>query len=258
MKKFLSKTGCLWLWIAAFLCFLLCFTFSRMAGHGFLSLVSGCLGLLFLAFKGLELLKSHRWAVWTRRVLCALVALGLLLVIPTGVCIALEMPGDDVACDYVIVLGAGVRGTVPSLSLRSRLDAAAEYLKSRPDVICIVSGGQGEGENITEAKCMFDELVKAGIDPSRIWQEDRSTSTQENLRFSLDLIEQRTGSRPTEINLLSNEYHLYRAKIFARQEGITAYGVPAESPYLTLFLNYYLREIAGVWHEILIGGDIHA
>ena len=258
MQKFTSKFGCLWLWICALFCFLLCALFSRMAGHGFLSLVFGCLGLLFLVFKALELCKQHRWAIWARRALIGLVILGLLIVIPTGVVIALDMPGDDVACDYVIVLGAGVHGTVPSLSLRSRLDAAAEYLRQRPEVICIVSGGQGEGEDISEAKCMYDDLVKAGIDPERIWLEDRSTSTQENLRFSLALIQQRTGTRPTEINVLSNDYHLFRAKIFADQEGVTAYGVAADSPYFTLFLNYYLREIAGVWHEIIIGGDIHA
>ena len=101
---------------------------------------------------------------------------------------------------------------------------------------------------------MFDYLVDAGIDPGRVWLEDRSTSTQENLEFSMALIEQKTGTRPERIHLLSNEYHLYRAKLFARQQGVEASGVPAKSPYFTLFLNYFLREIAGVWHEILIGG----
>lgn len=258
MKNFLHKCFRQWLWIAAAGCFALCLLFLPLAGHGFLSTVLGCLGLLFSAFKLLTVYKSHTWVLWTRRVLCSLVILGLLLVIPTGVLIALDMPGDDVTCEYVVVLGAGVHGTVPSLSLRSRIDAAAAYLQKNPQVICIVSGGQGVGEDISEAQCMYRELVKAGIAPNRIWMEDRATSTQENLRFSLDLIAQRTGTRPTEINVLSNDYHLFRAKIFAEQEGVTAYGVAADSPYFTLFLNYYLREIAGVWHEIIIGGDIHA
>ena len=258
MKNFLLKCCRAWLWIAAICCFALCLLFLPLAGHGFLSAVFGCLGLLFLAFKLLMFYKSRTWALWTRRVLSSLVILGLLLVIPTGVLIALEMPGDNVVCEYVVVLGAGVHGTVPSLSLASRIDAAAQYLQAHPQVTCIVSGGQGPNEDISEAECMYRELVKAGIDPSRIWREDRATSTQENLRFSLDLIEARTGTRPTQVNLLSNDYHLFRAKIFADQEGITAYGVAAHSPYFTLFLNYYLREIAGVWHEIIIGGDIHA
>ena len=103
---------------------------------------------------------------------------------------------EDPACAYVVVLGAGVNGTQPLPSLEERLEAALAYLQTYPEAQCVVSGGQGGGENITEALCMYTWLTDRGIPPERIWQEEQASSTQENLRFSLELIQEKTGSRP--------------------------------------------------------------
>lgn len=257
MKQTKIKISNILFWVACAVLILagLFFQFA-LVGYSFSALVCFCLAALLLCFQGLNYLirRGKHWAKIVRTALTVLVSIGLTVVIVTGCFVGRECLGDpDVQCDYVVVLGAGLHGSAPSLSLRSRLDAAYEYLNAHPDVQCIVSGGQGPGEDMTEAQCMFNELVAMGIDPSRIWMEDRSTSTQQNLRYSLDLIEQHTGQRPATINLLSNEYHLLRAKMFAKNEGVLAYGVPARTPYISLFVNYFLREIAGVWHHILLG-----
>lgn len=228
-----------------------------VVGYSFSALVCFCLIALLLCYKALSILiqKDKVWAKTVRTILNICLCISLTIIIVTGCFVGIACFGDpDVHCEYVVVLGAGLHGSTPSLSLRSRLDAAYEYLTANPDTICIVSGGQGEGEDMTEAQCMYNELTKMGIDPTRIWMEVRSTNTEQNLRYSLDLIEQYTGQRPTQINLLSNEYHLFRAKLFSQAEGVTAYGVPAKTPYISLFINYFLREIAGVWHHILLGG----
>lgn len=228
-----------------------------VVGYSFSALVCFCLAALLLCYKLLSVLiqKNKPWAKAVRTVLNICLCIGLTIVTVTGCFIGVACFGDsDVHCDYVVVLGAGLHGSTPSLSLRSRIDAAYTYLSENPDTVCIVSGGQGPGEDMTEAQCMYNELSAMGIDPSRIWMEDRSTSTQENLRFSMELIEEKSGQRPYTINLISNEYHLLRAKMFARDEGVVAYGVPAKTPYVSLFINYFLREIAGVWHHILLGG----
>ena len=120
--------------------------------------------------------------------------------------------------------------------------------------ICIVSGGQGPGEDITEAKCMYDSLVSRGIDPTRIWQEDKSTSTRENIRFSLALIEENTGSRPAQAAVISNEFHLFRAGLFAKEQGLDMIGVPAKTTWFSLRANYFLREIVAVWYYTILGG----
>ncbi len=228
-----------------------------VVGYSFSALI--CFGLLAptVCYKVLSLLakKYRNVAKALRLVLDIGVGLGVAIVSLTLMVICKESMGaEQMPCDHIVVLGAGVHGTVPSLSLRNRLDAAAEYLKEHPDVVCVVSGGQGPGEDISEARCMFDDLVANGIDPERIWMEDQSTSTEENLRFSLDLIEARTGLRPDEIGVLSSEYHLLRAGMFGDKVGVEVYGIPARTSRLSMRINYFLREVAGVWHELLLGG----
>ena len=100
---------------------------------------------------------------------------------------ALDRPkSQDVT---MVVLGCKVNGTNPSLTLKSRLDAAYEYLSENESVSCIVSGGQGPDEGISEAECMYNYLVEKGIDKDRLYMEDKSTSTRENLEFSKAVID---------------------------------------------------------------------
>ena len=100
---------------------------------------------------------------------------------------------------------------------------------------------------------MFRELTKMGIDPDRLLLEERSTSTIENLQFSMDVIQEATGKRPTAIGIVSSEYHLYRASLFARELGLASVGIPAHTTWFSLRLNYYLREIAAVWKYLVLG-----
>ena len=107
--------------------------------------------------------------------------------------------------------------------------------------------------NRTEAQSMHDELVKLGIDESRIWMEDKAGSTDENMRFSLDLIQEKTGTRPEKLGILSSEYHLYRASLMAKKLGIDFVGVPAKTSRLSQLINHAMREVAGVWHFYIFG-----
>lgn len=161
---------------------------------------------------------------------------------------------EDPHAEYLIVLGAGVNGTVPSRSLAERLNAAYDYLSTHPDAVTIVSGGQGDGEDITEALCMYNYLTDAGIDPDRVWMEDQATSTLENLEFSLDIIQERSGTRPGRVAIVSSEYHLHRAGIFAGWLDLEAELVPARTGMPLLRWNYYLREVFAVWYYSVFGG----
>lgn len=159
---------------------------------------------------------------------------------------------------YLVVLGAKVHGSVPSRSLKERMDAACTYLTEHPDAVAIVSGGQGNGEDITEAECMREYLENKGIDPQRIWTEDKATNTLENLRFSLDIILEKTGQRPDKIAIVSSEYHLHRAGMFAGWLDIDADLIRAETDIAPLRWNYFLREIFAVWYYSFIGGQHNA
>lgn len=152
---------------------------------------------------------------------------------------------------YVLVLGAGVNGTVPSRTLASRLRAAQAYLEAYPEAVCIVSGGQGSGENITEAQCMYTWLTSRGIAPERIWQEDKATSTEENIAFTLALIREKTGSLPEEMAVISSEFHLFRAGLMAQEQGFQMLGVPARTTPMPLRVHYYFREMLALWKYLV-------
>lgn len=188
------------------------------------------------------------------KIICILLILGIIAAAVTG-CFILRAahPGVLPSCEYVVVLGAGVRGTVPSLSLRERINAAYDYLIANPQATAVLSGGQGPGEEITEAACMYRELNKMGIDPSRLLLEETSTSTVENLMFSMELLEAQTGAHPAKIAIVSSEYHIFRAKLFAKELGLEAVGIPARTSWIALRLNYYLREIVAVWKYLVLG-----
>lgn len=189
-----------------------------------------------------------------RRILTACLCLTVLAAAVTGFLIVRAGKEKTAqSCDYLIVLGAGVNGTVPSLTLRERLDAAYDYLQSHPDTLCVVSGGRGPGEEISEAACMADWLIKKGIAPERIVLEEQATSTQENLSFSLALIAQHTGARPETVGIVSSEYHLYRTGLMAKGQNVVPILIPARTSRLSLRLNYYLREIAAVWFYLIFG-----
>ena len=233
------------------------FTFL-MAGYSFSALVCICLIGILLFYNVCSWTKKRfpKSTKAVKTVFTILLCFGLLVVGITECLIIHASFGDkDETCEYMLVLGAKVRNDGPSVSLMDRIRAAADYMNAHPDVIAIVSGGQGQDEPMTEAQCMYEELVKLGIDPERIWIEDKATSTWENLRFTMDLIEEKTGQRPEKIGLLSSEYHLVRAKLFARECGVEAVGIPARTSRLSQMVNHFMREVAGVWHYIILGGQ---
>ncbi|WP_440117929.1 YdcF family protein [Paenibacillus sp. QZ-Y1] len=137
---------------------------------------------------------------------------------------------DPEEADYVIILGSGIKGTKLSLTLKQRLDASLEYIRSHPETPVIVSGGQGPGESIPEALAMKNYLVDQGISPAQVIMEDQSTSTQENMAFSKKIIDA-SGLEHPEIMIVTSDYHMFRSKYIAAKNGYAAeYGISAPSP----------------------------
>ena len=148
-----------------------------------------------------------------------------------------------------VVLGCRVYGERASLSLVERLEAAYEYLMEHPDADCVVSGGQGPGEDISEAECMYRWLVNKGIDPERIYKEDKSTSTEENIAFSKEVIEK--NGLFQKIVIVTNEYHIYRAGMLADDNKMVWGAKPAQSA-VWLFPTYYMRELYAILAEWIL------
>lgn len=164
------------------------------------------------------------------------------------ICANFNRPVEDAT---VIVLGAGLRGERPSRILRERLDATVEYLGAHPQAVCIVSGGQGGDEVCTEASVMRSYLLDKGIAEERIYVEDKSTSTFENIAFSQKVIE-KEGLNP-QIAMVTQEFHQYRAQQFAKAAGFTEIGaITAHTPW-ELLGSYWIRDFAGICHMVLLG-----
>lgn len=143
--------------------------------------------------------------------------------------------------DIVIILGCRVKDTAPTKALYSRCLSASKFLKTNPNAKAILSGGQGKDEQISEAECMYRILTSLGIDEGRLIKEEKSTSTYENLLYSKDLTQEK------RIAIATSEYHIYRAKLIAKELGFLASAIPAKS-IPVLRVSYFTREVFGVWY----------
>lgn len=142
-----------------------------------------------------------------------------------------------------VVLGCSVKGTKPSRILEERMDAAYRYLTENKKAVCILSGGQGDGEDISEAQCMYEVLTERGIDKNRLILEDRSTTTEENLRYTRKILDD--AGLDATVTLITSEFHEYRANQTAAKLGIKSYSTPAHT-FFVYFPTYYVRELYGI------------
>lgn len=208
-------------------------------------LAGGFFGLCFL-------LQKINEAVWkiVRKPIYILLALFLIAALVTLAFIHFGVKDQkNVECDYLIVLGCKVKPDEPSKVLSDRINAAYDYLIAHPNTVCIASGGQGADEPMSEAQCIFDELTAKGIAPERILLEERSTSTSENFRFSMELIDREDAT----IGVLTSEFHLYRASLMAKKSGLDAIFVSARTSTTSSRIGYTVREIFALWKYLLMG-----
>lgn len=153
--------------------------------------------------------------------------------------------------DYLVILGAGIKGEVLSLSLYERLMTGLAYLEKYPDARVVVSGGQGPDEAITEAEAMRRFLVSKGVEEKRILLEARATSTMENFAYSRRLIEEETGKAAPEITFVTNSFHVLRAKMLAERNGLKARALSAETPSQVI-VQVYFREYFALFKSLIL------
>lgn len=176
---------------------------------------------------------------------------GLLYVITlTGLMIHAKEKDPD-KTDAVIVLGCKVNGDNPSKMLKRRLDAAEIFLSENEEVICIVSGGKGDDEKISEARAMKNYLMEKGIESDRIIMEDKSVNTYENLENSCEILEEMGKGK--NIAIVTDGFHQYRAGFIAKKLGFEPSAINAVTDFynLTLTPTYYVREWMAITNEYL-------
>lgn len=188
--------------------------------------------------------------VFLTRIWIAFMAAGaLLFVVLEGLIIAgmTAKPADD--CEYLIVLGCQIRGTQITKSLRKRLDTAYDYAVQHPDTVIIVSGGQGPGEDLPEAQAMYAYLTNRGIAAARIIREDQSVNTDQNMRYSVEYIEDPSA----KVGIVTSNFHVFRARMLAKAKGLNNTSGIASPSDKVLFVNYMVREAIGILKDFAVG-----
>ncbi|MBQ9673975.1 MAG: YdcF family protein [Ruminococcus sp.] len=150
-----------------------------------------------------------------------------------------------------ITLGAKVHHNgSPSKAIDDRTKTCYHYLKANPTTLAILSGGQGSDEGVSEADYMYNTLLKKGINPDRLIKEDKSTTTEENIRNSYKLIKENDLSE--NIAITTDSYHQLRARIIAKKQDIKgSIGAVNAKTYLWIYPTYFVREWFAIPYEII-------
>lgn len=234
------------------LCLLYCLFILFFMGFGtWFFLIWGLGGLILMGWGYLLMKQRTRgiprwtkvcWGAFIGAVLAAFLVVEGLIFTEFG---AKAQPGAD----YCIILGAQIKLSGPSDVLKRRLDMALTYLRDNPETLVIVSGCQGSNEPVSEARGMYDYLVRAGIAPERILLEEASRNTRENLVFCGNLLERREH----RVVLVTNNFHMYRALRLADGTGYGHVEGLAASSYPLMLPNNLLREFLGVVKDFFAG-----
>lgn len=207
----------------------------------------GCLALaflfaLFLPRQNSRLRKACRVLRWLY-LACALVVIVSFAAAQTMILrTAGQANRQEPDADCLLVLGAGLfQGEIPSHVLQNRLQTALGYMRAHPQSVAVLSGGQGPNENITEALAMQRWLVNRGIAEERLRMEGLSTSTYENIAFSLPILQDL--GHGDKVVIVTNDFHLLRSSLIAAHYGLEAQLLSAPTPKIFLIpATYYIRE----------------
>jgi uncharacterized SAM-binding protein YcdF (DUF218 family) len=149
--------------------------------------------------------------------------------------------------DAIVVLGAAQYDGRPSPVLRARLETALDAWNQGLADVIIVTGGNQPGDRFTEAEASQIYLVDNGVPIDSILLENASASTEENFDGAAAIMEAEGLSTAL---IVSDGFHLFRAKYIAESHGIEAFGLPATgSPIDRWSISeffYVLREAAAV------------
>lgn len=196
---------------------------------------------------------QNRWGRWGKRGLLFLLTAGFAFFAVLEVqVISWSRTDRETPVSAVVVLGAGVNGRDPSLSLLVRLEAALDYIQDKPEVPLVVTGAKGRGEEISEARCMADWLIAHGVEESRILLEEQAATTVENVRYSKELLADSGVDAGAAVAVVTSDYHLCRAS-WLWGEGMVPVAAHMPARFWPLTVNYYIRDAFALAAEIVFG-----
>ncbi len=206
----------------------------------------------FLLFAGVILIAYERVGsylpAWCVSIVMTLALIGFVLFLTVESLIlifARQKAPEDL--EYLIVLGAQIRGKKITNTLQRRLDAALAYTKKNVHTKIIVSGGQGKHEDISEAEAMRRYLMERGFPKIRLCVEDKSTTTYENLRNSAQFLKKERSS----VGIVTNNFHIFRSIWIAKHVGYKNVSGVTAGTKKVMWPNYMVREFFAVCKELI-------
>ncbi len=193
---------------------------------------------IFLGFLGV-VLKSIGLIV-------RLIFVGIIILILSSIFLISYGKNDTVTYkeDVLIILGAGIDGERVTNPLAKRLDEGVKFHEKNPTALIVVTGGQGPQEDITEALAMERYLIGKGVNPEVIIKEEQATSTYENFKYSMEILEKRLESDFT-VCFATTDFHIFRASNMYSSLGYEATHVSAPSELYAIPVNC-AREVMAV------------
>lgn len=212
---------------------------------------------------------AHKWLI----ALLALVVAGVLAFVALELAVYREARGRTAENSgertVMVIFGCQVRADGPSILLRDRLDTALAYWEEHPDIHIVVSGGKGNDEHMSEARCMYDYLTAYGVDGANILMEDRSRNTYQNICGTINLLFNNPipwewddtdvhTSVPDSYVLVSNDFHLSRILMLweratGRLDNVTT--LPAPCSHAPSRVQMFFREPLALVKSFLFDRD---
>ena len=156
--------------------------------------------------------------------------------------------------DAIAVLGAAAYSGKPSPVLKARLDHGLELYNKGFAPLIIATGGTHPGEKFSEGATGKKYLIEKGILQQNIIAEEKSLTTKENIINIAEIVQRKKLKR---IIIVSDPFHMYRAKIIAEDLGIEVLTSPTTTSPISknfwLELKYMGRETLLSALEILGG-----
>jgi uncharacterized SAM-binding protein YcdF (DUF218 family) len=127
------------------------------------------------------------------------------------------------ASDVAIVLGAGTSNGKLSPVFEERMNHAIYLMKNQKVKFIIITGGFGDGQNISDSYAAKSFAVQKGIPEANIFIEESSQITYENIINAQKIMEQNEFQTAL---LVSDPYHMKRAMAMCQDLGINALSSP--------------------------------
>ena len=142
----------------------------------------------------------------------------------------------DKSYDCILVLGAGVRpdGT-PSHMLEDRLRGAVALYEAGVSDVLLLSG-DNSGEDYDEVSAMVKYCLENGVPESAIVRDDIGFSTSESVYNTVRTLGY------SDIIVVTQEYHLYRAMYMIKRMGAEADGFATDYRAYSMQIKRDVRE----------------